>query len=162
MCAATRASLYLSRRGTPRHFLVSSHPSSRRPSPARSALGPSRGAADATRKARSIGPRRHAVSESPTAVATDAQRRGDGARDRRRRQSVAPHHADGPVLDRHAKRGAARDLIGARSMCESRAHWSERSPASKRSRLASRDINVISSSAENNHVDPRDCSTCTS
>jgi hypothetical protein len=55
-----------------------------------------------------------------------------------------------------------RDLIGARRMCESRAHWSERSPASKRSRLASRDINVISSSAENNHVDPRDCSTCTS
>ena len=40
-------------------------------------------------------------------VAADPERRGGGAGDRRRRQSVASHDADGPVLDRHAKRGAA-------------------------------------------------------
>ena len=51
--------------------------------------------------------RRHAVSESPASAAADPERRGGRAGDRRRRQSVAPHDADGPVLDRHAERGAA-------------------------------------------------------
>ena len=54
-----------------------------------------------------VSARRHAVSESPAAAAPDPECRGGGAGDRRRRQSVAPHDADGPVLDRHAERGAA-------------------------------------------------------
>src|SRR5262245_12583848 len=55
----------------------------------------------------SVPARRHALSEGPAAFAADPERRGDGAGDRRRRQSVAPHDADGPVLDRDAKRGTA-------------------------------------------------------
>ena len=44
--------------------------------------------------------------KAPAAAAADPERRGGGAADRRRRQPVAPHDADGPVLDRHAERGA--------------------------------------------------------
>ena len=51
--------------------------------------------------------RRHAVSEGPAPAAADPECRGGGAAHRRRRRSVAPHDADGPVLDRHAERRAA-------------------------------------------------------
>ena len=46
--------------------------------------------------------------KAPAAAAADPECRGGRAVDRRRRQSVAPHDADGPVLDRHAERGAPR------------------------------------------------------